>query len=98
MKRESLIDKLVVFTRICRVLGQMHELGMIHRLVQPGSILINDKGQVRLIDMCMSTSLKEDPTPVEGLFCFVFVFGFGLSDDRNQIESELTLVFDCLYV
>lgn len=45
---------------VAETLGRVHELGVVHKNVQPHSILIEDSGRVRLIDFSISSELSHE--------------------------------------
>lgn len=50
MKGKDLVTKLSGLRGVCSALGYAHAQGVIHRDIKPGNILLNEKGQVKLLD------------------------------------------------
>ena len=54
------IGKAVTMTQqICEGLTEAHRLGIIHRDLKPGNVMIDDDGNVRIMDFGIARSLKE---------------------------------------
>lgn len=50
-----------IMARVCRGLGAMHEVGLIHRDVKPSNIMLTSDGEVKLLDLgLVAESDRED--------------------------------------
>lgn len=49
-------DKLSLFAQICRVVDYAHQNGVIHRDLKPSNILIDERGQPRIVDFGLAKS------------------------------------------
>jgi serine/threonine-protein kinase len=74
MNKSDFFEKYAVgiFRQICQALKHVHESSIVHRDIKPENILVNDNGEVRLIDFAISekmglfsifTKYKRDGTP-----------------------------------
>ena len=54
-----------VLRRLLFTLSQLHDIGVVHRDVKPGNVLVNGWGQVKLVDFGIATALSggDDPQP-----------------------------------
>lgn len=53
-------QRLAIFKQICEVLQYAHQNLIIHRDLKPSNILVNQNGQVKLLDFGIAKILKED--------------------------------------
>lgn len=80
--------------KICRVLEYLHELPepVIHRDVKPQNIIVDDRGEVKLIDFGISR-IRNDQNPVDTVFAGTVAYappeqyGFRQTDQRADIYS-----------
>jgi eukaryotic-like serine/threonine-protein kinase len=56
----SLRDRLELFLRICEAVEHAHRSGIIHRDLKPGNILIDPKGQPRVMDFGVARATDAD--------------------------------------
>ncbi|MEO1278734.1 MAG: serine/threonine-protein kinase [Planctomycetota bacterium] len=52
-------ERVELLVRICRAVGELHERGLIHRDLKPTNILVNDHGDVTLVDLGIGWSAAE---------------------------------------
>ncbi len=53
-------DRLRVFERVCHVIAEVHEQGVVHRDLTPRHLLIDSTGQPRLVDFGLSAVQSEE--------------------------------------
>jgi len=53
--------------QICRGLSEAHKLGVVHRDLKPGNIMIDTEGNARIMDFGIARSLKERGITGEGM-------------------------------
>ncbi len=53
-------DRLRVFERVCSVIADVHEQGVVHRDLTPRHLLVDSKGQPRLVDFGLSAVQSEE--------------------------------------
>jgi serine/threonine protein kinase len=59
-RNASIRDRLELFRRICEAIEYAHSHGIIHRDLKPSNILVNEKGQVKLLDFGIAKHLNPD--------------------------------------
>jgi hypothetical protein len=67
-------SRLELFATICEAVDSAHAIGVIHRDLKPGNILVDDRGQPKVIDFDISrippgllTTVTESGAPTEGV-------------------------------
>ncbi|NOT01449.1 MAG: protein kinase [Phycisphaerales bacterium] len=61
--RLSIRDKLIVFGKICDAIVAAHQRGIIHRDLKPGNILIDDRGEPRVLDFGLARLTDDGAIP-----------------------------------
>jgi len=62
------VDKAVSITRqVCEGLAEAHKLGVVHRDLKPGNIMIDKEGNARIMDFGIARSLKGEGITTEGV-------------------------------
>ena len=64
--RLSAMERLQLFREVCRSVGVAHHEGIIHRDLKPGNILVDSRGQPRVIDFGISKLVTSDAEPPVG--------------------------------
>ena len=64
--RLSDMERLQLFREVCRSVGVAHHEGIIHRDLKPGNILVDKRGQPRVIDFGISKLVTSDVEPPVG--------------------------------
>lgn len=65
-KRLSIATAVDIAAQICEGLAEAHRLGVVHRDLKPGNIMIDGEGEVRILDFGIARSLKEKGLTVTG--------------------------------
>lgn len=86
---------------ILEVLGQVHALGIVHRDITAGNIMISDDGIVKLIDFGIAREVKKDQgkdTVILGTVGYAAPeqFGFRQSDARTDLYAAGVLCNEML--
>lgn len=83
--------------QICEGLKAIHRLGIVHRDVSPGNVMISSDGTVKIIDFGISRTIKENvnhDTEILGTqgFAAPEQFGFRQTNERSDIYSVGVLI------
>ena len=54
--RPSFEQRAILIAKVCRALHKVHELGILHRDLQPGNIVVDESGEPILMDFGLSKS------------------------------------------
>ena len=60
----SIIQRLLLFLKICAAVEVAHTKRVVHRDLKRGNILVNEKGEPKLLDFGIAKMLEEDPREV----------------------------------
>ena len=61
----SLEEKVALFQRLCVVVADLHDTGVVHRDLKPRHVLVDERGQPRIVDFGLSKVCGDDwPTRV----------------------------------
>lgn len=66
----SLARSLQIVIAIAEALGEAHSKGIIHRDIKPANVIINDRGQVKVLDFGLVKRLDEDLNADAGTLSF----------------------------
>ena len=65
--RPATLTRLIqVFSQVAQGLGAMHKLGYVHADIKPNNILVNDAGNVKIIDFGQSCPIGTVKTRIQG--------------------------------
>jgi len=56
---KNLEEQLVVFHKLCEVVGALHVKGLIHRDLKPANILVDAHGSIRLLDFGLAQVARD---------------------------------------
>jgi len=65
-RRLPVTERLDLFREVCRAVSVAHQEGIIHRDLKPGNILVDRRGQPRVIDFGISKLVSAEPDPASG--------------------------------
>jgi serine/threonine protein kinase len=60
LRAATLLDKLAIFERVVEAVRELHDAGVIHRDLSPRHVLVDDHGEVRIVDLGISTARGDD--------------------------------------
>lgn len=76
-----------VTIQLRRIVRQLHDQGVTHGDLHPGNVLVNEDGQVTLVDFEMATEVHADAPPLIGVPGFVAPMGTnGVASDLFALE------------
>lgn len=58
--RPSIADRFELFARVCDAVSHAHSMGVIHRDLKPGNILVDEHGEPKIIDFGIARALGAD--------------------------------------
>lgn len=56
----TLQEKFSLIGEVARIVGELHKKGMLHRDIKPRNVMIDEYGQVKLLDLGLVTLLEEE--------------------------------------
>ncbi|MCM1267425.1 MAG: serine/threonine protein kinase [Bacteroidales bacterium] len=85
-------EVLSVMTGLCEALELIHNMGMVHRDINPNNIMLSEDGVVKLIDLGIAREVKSEKgqdTAILGTMGYAAPeqFGFRQTDERTDIYA-----------
>ncbi len=62
LRKLSTRERLRLFTHVCKAVHHGHQKGIIHRDLKPGNILVDSRGEVKIIDFGVARATDSDMT------------------------------------
>ncbi|MEM8549506.1 MAG: serine/threonine-protein kinase [Verrucomicrobiota bacterium] len=83
----SLMDKVQLFAKLARVVAALHQEGLVHRDLKPANILVDQYGEVRLLDFGLAKSTRV-PTDVTLARTFLGTLDY-MAPEQASATSEV---------
>ncbi|MBL4845251.1 MAG: serine/threonine protein kinase [Planctomycetes bacterium] len=78
-------DQIVLARDLCEVLAALHEVGVVHRDIKPGNVLVTPQGAIKLVDFGIATAEELRRLTLSGAFVGTPLYS---APERIRLEGK----------